>query len=637
LGAAPERSDPIVLRPTDRVARRVRVGLALALVVLVGHLLFGANPWQDGIAARLADGEALRPADYWETYGWWMALLSAAFLGAALLGWRHWLPGSASLQPGLRPAAAPRALWASTAVALLLAAGLGAPRLSQGLWQDEEHSIRAAISGAYLADESGELRFWGTDFGDVFLYDFGPNNHVGFTFLAKLGVEGWALLAQPRDRRPPEALLRMPAFLLGLGSIASIAWLGWRIGLPAAGGFAALALALHPWHTRFLSEARGYSLLLCGVSASLALLHRALELGTWRRWLLFALAQFAVLWTFPAAVYAVLAIHLVAVAGLWQLHGAPRATSDPWRRFAMTVGASALLWLLLMSGNIAAMAGYLEDKPARSLGASFLRELGASLYAGTPWSQGRDAGDLYPELGRVAGDMPLRFWGLAALTAVAAAIGAVRVARLRPLGACLLAALVVPVCVAYAVHAAREDFIYTRNFVYVLPGLALLVGAGLSAAPPGGPKLATKAVPVLMAAWLAAFAWLTHPMRDLLRSVPVQPYRESAALTRPGLDLWDPGQGAVLTTSFSGEGFYYDPWVHMIREPAELRALMQRAEREGLPLFVNLGRLRLAARRRPELLAMVEDPTLYDEVARLPGLTPDFSRRVYRYRGSNAP
>ena len=131
----------------------------------------------------------------------------------------------------------------------------------------------------------------------------------------------------------------------------------------------------------------------------------------------------------------------------------------------------------------------------------------------------------------------------------------------------------------------------------------------------------------------AEYAAASEPVRRYHRDHPVQARRESVALTRPDPDPLSPAQAGVLTASFFKAPDTYDPHVVHVRTPAELEALIARADREALPLFVNIGWLRQAARQRPELVALVEDRNRFERVADLPGLTPRYARRVYRYRG----
>ncbi len=52
--------------------------------------------------------------------------------------------------------------------------------------------------------------------------------------------------------------MRVPTLLVGMLSVAAVAWLLLECGFPLAGAIAAFLLALHPWHLRYATEARGY-------------------------------------------------------------------------------------------------------------------------------------------------------------------------------------------------------------------------------------------------------------------------------------------------------------------------------------------------------------------------------------------
>ena len=60
-----------------------------------------------------------------------------------------------------------------------------------------------------------------------------------------------------------EWVVRIPAWLGGVGAVCMLGVLLRRVISPLAGVLAAWLFALHPWHIRFASEARGYSLMLC--------------------------------------------------------------------------------------------------------------------------------------------------------------------------------------------------------------------------------------------------------------------------------------------------------------------------------------------------------------------------------------
>ena len=57
-------------RAADPSGSRTRDVLWLLLVLLIVYLVFGDNPWQDGIAERVQKGKRIRPIDYWVSYAY---------------------------------------------------------------------------------------------------------------------------------------------------------------------------------------------------------------------------------------------------------------------------------------------------------------------------------------------------------------------------------------------------------------------------------------------------------------------------------------------------------------------------------------------------------------------------------------
>jgi mannosyltransferase len=126
------------------------------------------------------------------------------------------------------------------AVALLLVAGLALrlPGLGEGLWHDEIvtliRNVRAPLVAALTSFES-------------------QNNHPLYSLLAQ------AAFAVFGDS---PAVLRLPALLFGVGSIAAVWWFGVQIGRSREALLAAAVLTFSYHHVWFSQNARAYTILL---------------------------------------------------------------------------------------------------------------------------------------------------------------------------------------------------------------------------------------------------------------------------------------------------------------------------------------------------------------------------------------
>jgi hypothetical protein len=240
----------------------------------------------------------------------------------------------------------------------------------------------------------------------------------------------------------------------------------------------------------------------------------------------------------------------------------------------------------------------------------------------------------YPQLYDITIDgIPPVHWVGIALALAAVALGVLRLWRSGTAHRALALLLLLPGPLTWLTAFLARVHFWEMYMLFVLPTWGALLALGATWPLAARRPLTRRGGLVLVVAGLLAFAAASEPVRRYHRNRSVQPHRESVALTRPDPDPLSPAQGGVLTASFFKAPDTYDPHVVQVRTPAELEALMARAEREGLPLFVNIGWLRQAARQRPELMGLVEDRERFERVAELRGLTPRFTRRVYRYRG----
>jgi hypothetical protein len=613
-------------------ARRVRAALVALLVLLSAYLVFGPHPWDPGWAERLAAGKPLRAKDYADRFEWWACLANALLLAGLLATRRLWLrlgepPALEALAPPPRPTQSRIGL---VVLAALLLGAAAWPRLGFGLWDDEERTARNAVAGFYLV-EDGTLRFHDAGWRDT-LWQYDPNNHVAYSVAARLVSSTWRALTGSADQRAPEAAMRLPALAFGLASVASAFLLLWRLGFAGAGVLAAWLLALHPWQIRYASEARGYSLLMGLATGSVVLLIRALHRGRWRDWALFAAAELVMLWTFPPAIVYVALTNLAAAVLLLRLRGGTPDASSQLTRWLIAGLGAAMLLLQLMLPDLPQLAAYLGEQHRR-LDLRFLQSVLSDLFAGQPWTWYPHGGPQFPELAHLATHHPLGFRAAGAATVLGLALGIWRLLRAPSPGPALVPVLTLGAPLSMGIAWLRGDELYAWHLSYLLPPLVCLTALGIQWPAERLGRLrgaAARLAPAIPLAYLAAFAAWTAEPRSALRDRPFEPMRESVAATRP-LAPGAPGQADVLTASFSGEPFYYDPFVHRIRRVEQLETLLHESDASGRPLFVNIGRIALAERRSPKLLALVRRTDLFEEVARFDGLEPKHRRYVYRH------
>ncbi len=292
----------------------LRLGLGVLSLACAGHVAYGLKPWETQVASRHAAGKVATLHDYVAHGLWYGCVFTAVAALLLLVTSRWWLRPAVvehvSLTRTDRRVVPRRLFWTILAGLLLLALVPRLPRMCQSFWGDEDWAYRDLIGGRFAEAEDGSLRFKRHSWKVTAFWDKGTNNQYAYTLLARVCHDAWKRASGSRPEAFSEAVLRVPSLLAGLGSIAMGALLLRRLGFSRAALLLALLMAIHPWHVRYSSEARGYTMLIFFLLAGIFFLLAALEDGRWHSWVLFGLCEFLALYTWKAAVHPIAAINL---------------------------------------------------------------------------------------------------------------------------------------------------------------------------------------------------------------------------------------------------------------------------------------------------------------------------------------
>ena len=361
----------------------------------------------------------------------------------------------------------------------------------------------------------------------------------------------WLTTAALRLLPEHEVTLRLVSALAGVLAVPLLVALGRAVRLPQAGLWAALLLAVSPFAIRYSQEARHYALLLLFGLLATVLLLRALGRDQRRDWLAYGVAAALGLMTHYSA-WLLLVAQWAVVAG-WLLGRLRAGERGAAARLVPALVVVALALLLLAPGaaaaaraNTAAAAGTTAAAPL----SVWLRELWLSFGFGRA--------------------------GPALLLGLAAAGGAIALARRRPAAAGVLAvSAVVPVLLIQALGISR--FALPKYVIYLLPIYLFAAGVGVAAvvgwwALAGrrwlalGERRAAGVAASLMAAAVLLVAWL--PVVEEYGRM-VHDWRGAAA----ALGAAAPGDVTLLLALDTGDGFnaagvvaptYIDPGFRLI-------------------------------------------------------------------------
>lgn len=611
------------------------VGWVGAAIVGLGCLAV-PGPRAGKASAKLAEahaaGHAGGTADY---VAHWVprAALGGLGVGLVLLAGTRWLvrpvPGEGPVLP--RVGGRARAgLVGVTGMAILYSAVANGPRLSFGLWGDEESTLRKSVVGQYERAADGGLALDGVTWTETVFRYRDPNNHPLNSVLARLSH---GLMAGDVGRAEgfyfDERALRLPVFGAGLLGLGALGWLGWVLGRPLVGGLAVLLMAGHPWFIRYGVEARGYGFLLLFTPVALGCLVRGVETGRWRWWLGYGWGQFLILWSYPGALHLLVALNVSAAALVLGLRGPSRA----WRqaqagRWATACALGAVMSALLLLPCVQPLLFYL--KTARMQGpmpSAWYPDAVAWLFTGMPWRPWDGGNPRCWSWEQVLGTGR----GLGAGLALAGVVGAAVWGWWRQGGVCraLLPGLLLQAPLFVLQAEATRGFIYVWYLFPALVGVMLLLG-GVALV---GSRVATVGL-------VAGLGWAwgeLQPARVCLRAYPMEPMREGTRLTRRITLPSDPRIDEVITVDILMTTRAYDPAVRPLEsdDPEFFRKYLREADALGKPLYVHFGSPGLADAVRPRVMALVRNPALFEEVATLLGQDAAYTRQVFQYRAGS--
>jgi len=617
--------------------RRVHVVAGIAASAVILYLLFAPKPWQvawSGLSKDFLDYCILY-------YSWWGGLFALGVIAILSITARWWLRPLPAGNLAAREAscsvmarATPVWFWPCVGAAVLLTGVMGAQRLNFSLWDDEHYTARRFVQGNYRPADDGTVSFRERKVGSTF-HDYRmPNNHILHNLLARGPVALGKLFRDPTGPAISEVALRLPAFLFGMASVVALALMMKELGLARAGVFAAFLLALHPWHIRYASEARGYSMVLFFLPLLIVFWVRALRTGLWRWWIALAATQFALLYTYPAVIYPVAALNLATLIFLLARYPLDLAPAIPLGRWlvAGACAAAAFIWLFLPC--VPQMQSYLAQGMASGvMGRGWWLDFGSHLFAGVTWFRSGDPASPQPELYAMRLAQPALYTVVLGLASLLGLVGLARWFSRGWLPAVVALIFFLPAGLAWLMAVRSETHLYVWYLIYVLPGLVAVLATGFDALSlPWRNHRWSALVPALvLVAFLIGYLTLVQEAPRWLLTKSIQPLREAALVARGTIAPNYEGHEKVVTTAFLNPLFLYDPHRIVVEDAAELLALARRCDEEGRELYVHVGMPKEAAQKFPEIFRLLSSSEVFEVVAYLPGYDPTLDRLVARY------
>ena len=491
-------------------------------------------------------------------------------------------------------------------IALVLATAARVPRITLGLYNDEAHNYARLYSGVweFNPEKSPLPKLDIPRWGETFWLNNVGNNSQPFSVAARLSLTAAQSAGLSVPGEVTEWAARLPSLLAGLLTVVFLTRLAGRtVGVAGAIG-TLLLLSLHGWHVRYSTEARGYAIMILGVTLIFGFLNAAFQSGRWRDWLGFGGGVFLCVWAFMGSAYFIAVfcgLVMIRQVVVWRKggHGFDQVIRPAIAGlFAAMLGLQALLPLVPQLLAMMDKLGSIHGK----MGLSWWHDVLGFLTTGVRWTDGMPSNPMNLSVARWLHDQPWQWLGLLTLIAMVL-IGTA--SMIRRGGALRLIAIGSPLAVAFAwsMMARKSMFLHYWYVVYALPWVGLAFGVALA-------SLANKGRRWMAPVVAAVALWPCLHFTLQLRHSPREDERAGVVGARgapyphyQGADLKH--EPTTMFAAFWSNATLYDPFGYKPETAAELEGLVTKARTEKRDLYVCYAHETLARSYSPELLDRV--------------------------------
>ncbi|MEY4484889.1 MAG: hypothetical protein RL693_2341 [Verrucomicrobiota bacterium] len=602
--------------------------LGLISLLLLAFLALTGKAWSGALPDLSTNDLKVSTASYVQGGLWWAACINAVLCAALALTAKWWSGNAAApaWKPGLKthPGALSRRGWIALILILAAAGALRWARMDLSFYNDEAHTFRRYIAGQNMPQPDGTIKWRPVTWLETVWLNKIGNNSPPFTMLSRLSYAGWKKISGSSVGKVSESAVRLPAWVAGMASLVLLFFIVRRL-LPgsAACYWLLLFAALHPWHLRYSTEARGYGLMLLGISACFYFLLRAAGDGKWRWWLAMGVAQFLTIWAFSGILFFFVAFNGLLL--LWvavsskQTGGSFLALVRPL--FGMLVGAMLTLQLSLPSMIQLAVSLRYNAAVRGVMGIAWWQDVAGGLLAGIRWVDNDPGNPHNLAMSRILTAAPW-VWLLLLLFVVVLGVGTLRLLKTNHAARIMILSAPIAIFTGWLLLRMQGKYLHVWYVLYALPGLFVAWSAGAAQLASDGRKSALHRGLLMGLLILCAASWtcldwhLLHHSKENIR----------------GLEEAVPAN-AIFGCLFS-DADIYNPASEVLKGKADVERLIARAQAEKRPLYLSFARLSA-------------DPSfveIYDRISKQPdfqlvehvyGLDEEqFTHHLYRWNGA---
>jgi hypothetical protein len=500
------------------------------------------------------------------------------------------------------------------------------------------------VHGSFQPDKKGEPHgsfsfdkpMW---LQTLFSARHGANNHVLFSLACRSALVTWRAITGAPDTAFVEWVARVPSLLAGLGSLVTFALLLRRWGAPSLGVLTALLMAVHPWHVRYSTEARGYALVLFLLPLFLIALTNALEKNRWRDWLALGVCEFLLMYSWGGIVYT-LALLNVAAFVLIVLRADRFPLLVRWLTANLLSAAAFASLYLPHLPQIASARKRLLWIKGLPMDEVWFHNLLAEPFTGLAFHEMNESNPQELSWQRLFHESPVLTVAGFSVILLAFLIGLLAAWRRNKPVALLLTSVFLSavVCTLHFKFVLGDELrtwylIFTLPFVSICVALGLQVGAmSLSRQFPMFPSRSMQTV--MATVLLVLISMSVWPANASLINRAEEDFKGAAAAIR----------ASHAETSASGDTKVRSIWLWRysplyaphgethIRNASGLRAAMEETRAAQSELYVVVGFRELARQQNADMLLMLEDPAQFEKTASFPSRESLHTLDVYRMR-----